>query len=79
MKTLTIKNLSDDLHHRLRERAQRHRRSLNQEVLAALEQTVRSEPIDAQEFVERIRRHRPERHERFTAEDFGAAEESGRP
>jgi antitoxin FitA len=36
MATLTIRNLPDDLHARLREQARRNRRSLNQEIIAEL-------------------------------------------
>lgn len=40
MATLTIRNLPDDLHARLKEQAKRHRRSLNQEVIAELSADV---------------------------------------
>ena len=36
MATLTIRNLPDDLHAALKERARKNRRSLNQEVIAEL-------------------------------------------
>ncbi len=36
MATLTIRNVPDDLHRMLKERARRNRRSLNQEVIAEL-------------------------------------------
>ena len=36
MATLTIRNVPDDLHGRLKERAKRNRRRLNQEVIAEL-------------------------------------------
>jgi plasmid stability protein len=38
MATITLKNLPDDLHHRLKERAAKNRRSLNSEVIACLEE-----------------------------------------
>ena len=37
MPTLTLKNIPDDLHARLRESADRNRRSLNSEILLRLE------------------------------------------
>jgi len=37
MATMTIRNLPDELHARLKEQAKRNRRSLNQEVIAELE------------------------------------------
>lgn len=36
MATLTIRNLPDELHQRIKERAKKNRRSLNQEVIAEL-------------------------------------------
>lgn len=36
MATLTIRNLPEDVHLALKERAQKHRRSLNQEVISEL-------------------------------------------
>jgi hypothetical protein len=36
MKTMTIRNVPEDLHAKLRERARRNRRSLNQQVIAEL-------------------------------------------
>jgi len=59
MATITLKNIPDDLHHRLKERAARHRRSLNGEILATLETAVRSEPVDPRSFIARIRDLRP--------------------
>lgn len=37
MPTITLKNVPEDLHRRLTARAAKHRRSLNQEVIACLE------------------------------------------
>lgn len=79
MPSVTLKNLPDDLHQRLRERAARHHRSLNSEIIAALEGVVRSEPGDAAAAIERIRRLRPTGHERLTARDFDALRPQGRP
>lgn len=48
MKTLTIRNLPDELHARLKDRARRNRRSLNGEVVAILcgESEVRPPELD---------------------------------
>jgi plasmid stability protein len=78
MATLTLKNLPDDLHQRLKERAARHRRSLNSEILAALEASVKAEPLDPRAFIEQVRRLRPRGHERFTQEDFESGKKAGR-
>lgn len=42
MPTLTIRNLPDELHAVLKERAKRNRRSVNQEVIAELSDVSRS-------------------------------------
>jgi plasmid stability protein len=66
MPTITLKNIPEDLHQRLRDRAARHHRSLNAEILACLEGAVRSEPVDPKAFVARIRDLRPPGHEKLT-------------
>ncbi len=40
MTTITLKNIPEDLHQRLRESAARHHRSLNREIIAQLEATL---------------------------------------
>ncbi len=76
--TITLKNIPDDLHRCLKERAARHHRSLNSEVIAALETIARSEPVDPRAYLERIRRLRPSGHERLTQEDFDGLKNQGR-
>ena len=44
MPTLTIKGMPDPLYRRLKQRAAEHRRSLNSEILVALEQVVTAPP-----------------------------------
>ncbi len=78
MATITLKSLPDDLHRRLKESAVRHHRSLNSEIIAALEDAVRSEPLDPRAFLEHVRRLRPQGHESFTQEDFDSQKRAGR-
>ncbi len=40
MATITLKNIPEDLHQRLRESAARHHRSLNREIIAQLEASL---------------------------------------
>lgn len=47
MPTLTIKKMPDVLYERLKERAARHRRSMNGEAIALLEQALLPAPRDA--------------------------------
>lgn len=60
MATITLRNLPEGLHRLLKERAVRHRRSLNSEIIATLETTLRAEPIDSEAFLARIRQLRPQ-------------------
>lgn len=47
MASMLIKNLPDDLHQELKQRAKRHHRSLNKEVIALLEGVLRDLATDA--------------------------------
>ena len=60
MPTLTVQNVPSVLHAKLKRRAERHRRSLNDEVLAVLEDAAGSaeQPDDCQALIERIRKER---------------------
>jgi antitoxin FitA len=51
MPSLTIKNLPATVYERLKEDAARHRRSLNSEVIARLEQAVLTTPVDPDAFL----------------------------
>lgn len=46
MATLTIRNLPDEVHARLKEQAKRNRRSLNQEVIAELSELCAAQDQD---------------------------------
>lgn len=48
MASITLKDIPKRLHHQLRARAVRNRRSLNQEALACLEQVMAAEPVDVE-------------------------------
>ena len=55
MPTLTLKNVPVDLHARLKASAERHRRSLNREILARLERDVERPSCEAEEYERRMR------------------------
>ena len=48
MSTMTIKNMPPAVHRTLKARAKAHGRSLNKEVIAALEETLHGARIDAE-------------------------------
>lgn len=58
MASLTIKSVPDNLLDHLRKSAERHRRSLNSEVLYLLERSVENAPVDAEAVLARVRRLR---------------------
>lgn len=55
MATLTIKNVPESLHKRLKRQAADHRRSLNEEVISSLEQMTHSVPIEVDALLARAR------------------------
>jgi plasmid stability protein len=82
MATITLKNVPDDLHRRLKERAERHHRSLNREAIRCLEEAVADERIEEQALLARIRANRARMVERgvwLTEESLLEATEEGRP
>ena len=56
MATLTIKNIPDEVYEQLKQRAARHRRSVNSEVIVCLEQVLGSRSVES--------RHIPHQHSR---------------
>lgn len=47
MPTLTVRDIPDRVYDRLRERAAMHRRSMSNEIVVLLEQSLLPQPIDA--------------------------------
>ena len=60
MATLTIRNLPDALHERLKRHAEWHRRSLNNEAIVLLEQALQQAPAEGGAIRERLRALRSE-------------------
>jgi len=80
MATLTIRNLPDEVHSALKERAKLNRRSLNQEVIAELEG---GSPVEGSQVrMERVMRETDEIRSRakafLTSEEIDAARKEGR-
>jgi antitoxin FitA len=55
MATITIKNIPETVYQRLKRQAAQSRRSLNQQVIACLEQSTGSVPLDPAAFLARAR------------------------
>lgn len=77
MATLTIKNVPDALYERLKERARRQRRSINQEAIVCIEQVVGSE-YDEEALQAEIRAFRERAGVYVTLAEIKAAIEEGR-
>ena len=79
MATLTIKNIPDELHARLKRSAVQHRRSLNSEVIGCLEKALGSTRIDPDAFLAEVRAHRKSIPGIFVTDEFlRAAKNEGR-
>lgn len=80
-RSLTLKNFPDDLYGRLKQAAQQHRRSLNNEAIVCLEATLPVQEITAAERLEQIRalRHSLPTEAAFTPEQIDAFKREGRP
>jgi len=79
MPALTLKNIPDDLYHRLKEAAAAHRRSLNSEILYCVERTLVPYQIDVSDHLAMSRKLR-EKTAAYTLTDeiLDAAKNSGR-
>ena len=56
MPNLALRGLPVGLHRELKEAAVRNHRSLNGEIIARLEASVRTKPLDVEAFVRRVQR-----------------------
>lgn len=58
MGDITVKGLPEDLYKRLKQRADRNRRSINQEIITCLEHELQGRQIDPETLLTRARRMR---------------------
>jgi antitoxin FitA len=80
MATITVKNIPDELYEQLRESAGANHRSINGEIIACIEQAVRSPGIDVEEVLEQARKLRAKwRGPPITDEELMEAKRAGRP
>jgi plasmid stability protein len=55
MATLTIKNIPEKLHQRLKESAAQHRRSINGGAISCLEKALVGDRVDPEDFLAQVR------------------------
>ena len=80
MPNVALRGMPELLHHELRSAAVRNHRSLNGEILARLTASVRIEPLDAAELLERIRlRHETIGEIDVSDETIRKMRDAGRP
>ena len=78
--TLTLKGIPDDLYVRLKETAQVHRRSLNNEAISVLETVLLPRKATSSDRIVRARALRAAiEGGKFTAKDIDAHKRQGRP
>ena len=53
MKTLTIKNIPEDVYQKLKESAEANHRSISDEVIVILERALPSKPLDVEAWLEK--------------------------
>lgn len=77
--TLTLKNIPDEVYHRLKASAEMHRRSLNSEAIVCLEAVLLPGQIGASERLARARAMREAlATKKFKARDIDAMKREGR-
>jgi len=78
MATLTLKNLPEDLHRRLKARAALNQRSLNREVIECLRNATGARPVDPEALLARARDLRRKVTGRLTDRELHRLKERGR-
>jgi plasmid stability protein len=76
--SITVKDIPEKLHRRLKARALAHRRSLNSEIIASLEAAASSEKIDPDTLLARAAALRSRVTGRLTDTDLAALRGAGR-
>ena len=79
MTTITLKNIPEDLHFRLKESAMQHHRSLNREIIARLESQLMSPLQDAEGKLAELRLLRQRLPIYAVPEEIDAIKQEGRP
>ena len=79
MVTLTVKNIPEDLHGRLRRRAEAHGRSLNKEIIASLERVTSPRRLEIPEYLSRVERVQEQIDFEVTIDEIQQGIEGDRP
>ena len=79
MATITLKNIPEQLHKKIKQRAVQHHRSLNREIISCLERALGSSPVDTEALITRARDLRSKLSTRLTNRDITLLKNQGRP
>lgn len=79
MPSITVKNIPEDIYDRVREQAKAHHRSINSEIIACLEQTVKSQQVSTDDILQEARRLRKKAKVSLSSEEIESAINEGRP
>lgn len=79
MANLTLKNVPDDLYHRLKETANLHHRSINSEIIVCLEKTLMPQRCTADEHLAKAQALRQRvKTKKISAKEIMEAKQHGR-
>jgi plasmid stability protein len=79
MPTITVKNIPADIYEKLKKSAETSRRSINSEIIACIERSVRSQPINPDLLLANARKLRSKTSSHsITDEEFNQAKTAGR-
>jgi len=80
MATITLKNIPEDLHRKLKHRAKDHHRSLDKEIIATLKSaTGETHPVDVDALISEARSARSKFTREISAAEIDAWKRIGRP
>ena len=79
MTTITVKNLPPDLHRQLKKRASLNHRSLNNEIIACLQNSLQSRNINVDDFLSHVQKLRKGISGRLTDRTLSSLKREGRP
>lgn len=78
MVNFTLKNIPTGLHKKLKEKARRHKRSLNSEILVTLKESVENQPVNIDELLTRSKELRKKISGKLTQAKLNEYKSEGR-
>jgi len=78
MPSITVKNIPEEIYDKVREQAKAHHRSINSEIIACLEQTVKAKQVSTDDILQEARRLRKKAKGSLSSEEIESAINQGR-